>query len=181
MAMGTSDLANLIRRDPEKAVIQAKQIADMATRAQDDLRDVLMQLRSEPNPSQSLLESLNNFVNLWQKRYQVPVNLQLHAKTSLPSVIENVLYRVSQEALNNIARHANAKNVTIMLKQEVSAIYLTLIDNGQGFNTQVETRGLGLLGMRERVRAIGGTLEIDSCDQGTTIEIHIPLANEVTP
>lgn len=179
LAMGTNDLANLIRRDPNKAASQAEQLATMASQAQDDLREVLSQLRSEAT-GQGLLESLTEFVHLWRKRYEIPVSLNLHLQGSLPIVVENVLYRVCQEALNNIARHANAKNVTVTLKQETEGFCLQIVDDGQGFNIEAENMGFGLLGMRERVRAIGGTLELTSSAKGTTLQVRIPVGNLVS-
>jgi two-component system, NarL family, sensor histidine kinase LiaS len=179
LAMGTNDLANLIRRDPNKAAVQAEQLSAMASQAQDDLREVLSQLRSETT-GQSLLESITDFINLWRKRYETPVSLNIHLQTSLPIVVENVLYRVCQEALNNIARHAKAKNVTVTLKQETEGFCLHVVDDGQGFNIETENMGFGLLGMRERVRAIGGVLELKSSSKGTTLQVRIPAGNLVS-
>lgn len=179
LAMGTNDLANLIRRDPNKAAMQAEQLSVMATQAQDDLREVLSQLRSETT-GQGLLESVTDFINLWRKRYETPVSLNIHLQDALPIVVENVLYRVCQEALNNIARHANAKNVNVTLKQEREGFCLHISDDGQGFNIEAENMGFGLLGMRERVRAIGGTLELNSSPNGTTVQVRLPVGSLVS-
>lgn len=179
LAMGTNDLANLIRRDSSKAALQAEQLATMASQAQDDLREVLSQLRSETT-GQGLLESLKDFVDLWRKRYEMPVSLNIHLQSSLPIVVENVLYRVCQEALNNIARHAKAKNVIVTLKQEEEGFCLQIVDDGQGFDVESENMGFGLLGMRERVRSIGGTLELNSSSSGTILQVRIPVGNLVS-
>ena len=179
LAMGTNDLASLIRRDPKKAAVQAEQLSTMATQAQDDLREVLSQLRSETT-GQGLLESVTDFINLWRKRYETSVSLNVHLQSALPIVVENVLYRVCQEALNNIARHAKAKNVTVTLKQEKEGFCLQIVDDGQGFDVDAENMGFGLLGMRERVRAVGGTLELDSSSQGTSLQVRIPVGNLVS-
>jgi two-component system, NarL family, sensor histidine kinase LiaS len=179
LAMGTNDLASLIRRDPNKAASQAEQLSTMAAQAQDDLREVLSQLRSETT-GQGLLESITDFINLWRKRYEISVSLNVHLQRALPIVLENVLYRVCQEAFNNIARHAKAKNVTVTLKQEAEGFCLHITDDGQGFNVEAENMGFGLLGMRERVRAVGGTLELNSSSKGTTLQVHIPVGNLVS-
>jgi two-component system, NarL family, sensor histidine kinase LiaS len=178
LAMGTNDLAGLIHRDPKKAAAQAEQLSAMATRAQDDLREVLTQLRSQTT-GQGLLESITDFINLWRKRYEMPVSLNVHLQSALPIVVENVLCRVCQEALNNIARHAKAKTVAVTLKQETEGFCLQIIDDGQGFNVETENMGFGLLGMRERVRSIGGTLELNSSSHGTTLQVRIPVGNLV--
>jgi two-component system, NarL family, sensor histidine kinase LiaS len=179
LAMGTNDLASLIRRDPKKAALQAEQLSGMAAQAQDDLREVLSQLRSE-KMGQGLLESLSDFINLWSKRYGVPVNFQMQHHETLPIVVENVLYRVCQEALNNVARHAEAKQVDVTLKLEDSTVYLQISDDGRGFDVSADNVGFGLLGMRERVRAIGGRLELSSSSSGTTLKVLVPVGSMVT-
>lgn len=181
LAMGTNDLAALIRRNPNKAAVQAEQLSHMAARAQDDLREVLSQLRSETRAGQGLLESLSDFVALWSKRYGIPANLQMQHHDMLPIVIENVLYRVCQEALNNIARHAEAKHVNILLKLDASRVCLQISDDGKGFDVAADNSGFGVLGMRERVRAIGGRLELSSSSRGTTLKVLVPVGSMVTP
>jgi signal transduction histidine kinase len=91
--------------------------------------------------------------------------------------VETSLYRVAQEALTNIARHAQATSVDVTLDYRHDHICLTITDNGRGFaEDSGQGRGLGLLGMRERLGAVGGTLYIDSqADSGTTLHIEVPL------
>lgn len=178
--MGTNDLASLICRNPNKAAVQAEQLSSMATQAQDDLREVLSQLRSDTRAGAGLLESVADFVELWRKRYELPVTLQLDFKEALPIVVENVLYRVAQEALNNIARHAEARHVEVTLMQQGATVCLQIRDDGKGFDVSKENSGFGLLGMRERVRAIGGRLELSSSSQGTTLKILVPVGSMVS-
>ncbi|MGL4610628.1 MAG: HAMP domain-containing sensor histidine kinase [Trueperaceae bacterium] len=180
LAMGTNDLASLIRRDPSKAAVQAEQLSQMATRAQDDLREVLSQLRSETKTGQGLLESLQDFITLWSERYEIPVNVKTQLHETLPIVIENVLYRVCQEALNNVARHAEAKRVDVVLTQQSARVCLHISDDGKGFDAGADNSGFGLLGMRERIRTIGGTLELSSSPKGTTLKVLVPVASMVT-
>jgi two-component system, NarL family, sensor histidine kinase LiaS len=179
LAMGTNDLAALIRRDPNKAAVQAEQLSQMAAQAQDDLRGVLSQLRSETRTGRGLLESLTDFVELWRERYELPVTLQLEFKDSLPIVVENVFYRVVQEALNNIARHAEARHVDVTLTHQETAVCLQISDDGKGFDVRADNAGFGLLGMRERVRAIGGRLELSSSREGTTLKALVPVESLV--
>jgi signal transduction histidine kinase len=96
---------------------------------------------------------------------------------------ETHLYRITQEALNNIAKHAEANNVTVMLEKRSDDVVLIVEDDGIGFEAGEETdpndatKGLGLLGMSERASLFGGNLEIESAPgNGTTIYVRVPFS-----
>lgn len=107
------------------------------------------------------------------------INLFASEFAPLPQQVENHLYRILQESLTNIRRHANATNVEITLKERGDEIVLIIEDNGVGFapdEAENYLTGSGLLGMSERAALIGGKLEIDSSpDGGTTILVRWPL------
>jgi signal transduction histidine kinase len=87
---------------------------------------------------------------------------------------------VVQEALNNAARHANARNLQVVVKNEGDRVAFSVRDDGSGFDKRF-VRGLGLLGMEERVRRLGGELRIDSeMGRGTTISAELPLPQMAT-
>lgn len=92
------------------------------------------------------------------------------------------LYRIAQESLNNVVRHAKASRIEVALTQSSTGLNFTIADNGVGFPQdlrRIETGGLGLLSMKERVALIGGTLTIDSViGTGTTLQASIPLKEE---
>lgn len=97
----------------------------------------------------------------------------------LTAAIESTCYRVAQEALTNVARHAQATRVRVSLAVAAAAVHLEIADNGQGFDPRPRTRGSpggrGLVGMRERVELLGGTLRITSNPGGgTTITVDLP-------
>jgi len=97
--------------------------------------------------------------------------------SDLPDEHKTCIYRVVQEALHNCARHAQARNVTVEVRQQPSRIVLTVEDDGHGFDAR-RVRGLGLVGMEERVHHLGGTLRVKSRDgSGTTIAAVLPLAS----
>ncbi len=106
-----------------------------------------------------------------------PVNAASEGEPRLPSLIETPLFRITQEALTNIARHANATQVCISLERSAAEICLTIGDNGQGFDArQIPNQGLGLLGMKERTLMLGGKLDIQSeVGRGTIVRVAIPL------
>lgn len=96
--------------------------------------------------------------------------------------VEMAAFRLAQEALSNAARHAHARQVTLLANLQEQELTLTIEDDGQGFETPENPEALteaghyGLVGMRERVRLVGGTLEIHSRPgQGTRISAHLPL------
>ncbi len=94
-----------------------------------------------------------------------------------------MLYRVAQEALTNVGRHAHASRVDVSIRKLPRAICLTIQDNGKSFQVQrvlhaKRNKRLGLLGMRERVEMVGGSLRVESArGKGTSIRAEIPLGN----
>jgi PAS domain S-box-containing protein len=103
---------------------------------------------------------------------------------NLPEDLQLVCFRITQEALTNISRHAKADNVAIQLWKRKGDLHLAIRDDGQGFNVQealenaIQGRSLGLLGMRERVMLVGGEIEINSfAKDGTEIHARLPLGN----
>ena len=121
--------------------------------------------------------------NEFFERTGVPVKLAgLTLATRLPADIELALYRIFQETLKNVEQHARARNVTVTLMEHNAFVGLTIKDDGIGFDAghhaaRRKGRGiLGLVGMRERAAAMGGTLTVKSgLRAGTEIEVHIPL------
>jgi signal transduction histidine kinase len=97
--------------------------------------------------------------------------------SELPDEHKTCIYRVVQEALHNCARHAQARNVMVEVRQQPSQIVLSVEDDGRGFDAR-RVRGLGLVGMEERVHHLGGTLRVNSRPgSGTTIAVMLPLAS----
>lgn len=88
--------------------------------------------------------------------------------------VETAVYRIVQEATTNGTRHAGAERVTITLAEDVEALHVRVVDDGQGFDPRAATEGFGLAGMRERVALLHGELEIASSTDGTTISAAIP-------
>jgi signal transduction histidine kinase len=128
--------------------------------------------------------ALQRFTSQWSEKAAVPVDFHSHGLRGqrLPIEYETTLYRVTQEALTNIARHAAAHHVSLLLERRSDLVSLIIEDDGNGFDTEIvvrnaPTRGsLGLLGMQERVKLVGGGLEIEStAGAGTTIFVRLPL------
>jgi signal transduction histidine kinase len=100
------------------------------------------------------------------------------AADDLPDEHKTCIYRLVQEAVHNSARHANANNVEVELRREAGRVRFSVRDDGDGFDTR-NVRGLGLLGMEERVRRLGGRIRIDSHPgRGTSILAELPVSEE---
>jgi signal transduction histidine kinase len=97
----------------------------------------------------------------------------------LPSDIETTIYRLAQEALNNVVKHARADRVDIVLEYVADSVRLVIEDNGVGFNVsdaEASATGLGLIGMRERAALAGADLRIESSPgHGTTVSLRVPV------
>ena len=105
------------------------------------------------------------------------IELGLEARERLDPDLESNLYRLAQEALTNIAKHAAASRIEIGLFARDGVIVLNVSDDGVGFDPDAESGGFGLVGMRERVALVGGRLEIRSePGEGTTVKAELPAA-----
>jgi two-component system sensor histidine kinase DegS len=128
-----------------------------------------------------LIPALHSFVKSFAKRSRLRINMRVLAGVEkLSSAKRTVLYRVAQEALTNVAKHARATRVQIDIRRSTGSICMEIKDNGKSFPVQrvLQAKGnkrLGLLGMRERVEMVGGTFKVESTSgQGTIVQAQIP-------
>jgi signal transduction histidine kinase len=149
-----------------------------------DIHRLAWELRPRSLDDLGLELALKRYAAEWSENSRVPVNFHSHGLEGerIPLEFETTLYRVTQEALTNIARHAQARNVSLILERRPHLVSLIVEDDGSGFDPEpvlreAATRGsLGLLGMQERVKLVGGTLEIESSKgTGTTVFVRLPL------
>jgi glucose-6-phosphate-specific signal transduction histidine kinase len=161
----------------------ALSIVDVTNHVQDTIRDMLRRLRPAGLDELGLAAALENLVQQWQAR-----NPATRAALSVDAAVDGLgenenmtCYRLVQEALNNVSRHAQARHVTISLERLGDQVIINIADDGSGAPHGVHTPGLGLVGMRERVEALGGDIVIDAtAGQGFRIRAVIP-APEATP
>jgi len=155
-----------------------------------DVDFLAWELRPSVLDDLGLSAALKNFVEDWSGHFKIPAefeNLGLDGKHLLPEIEIN-LYRIGQEALNNVCKHANANNVSVLLEKRDGNIILIIEDNGVGFEPKAKAkvagddRGLGLVGMKERAELIKGKFEVESApDSGTAIFVCVPaIFNEQT-
>jgi signal transduction histidine kinase len=142
-----------------------------------DVRALAVELRPAALDDFGLVAALERLAETFQARSGLETVVQANIDGRLPPEIETVLYRVVQEALTNVAKHAAAEHVSIVLRSRDGSVAAIIDDDGRGFvQENVRDEALGLLGMRERLALIGGTLEVESStDAGTTIAAVVPV------
>jgi PAS domain S-box-containing protein len=127
----------------------------------------------------SALEELCEQMRLKKQLVELEASAQELALASLGEEETLALYRVAQEALNNIAKHSGASRATVALRRTESSVVLVITDNGQGFDTKASAGGIGLVGMRERLLAVNGTFTISSTlNVGTELRASVPLVKD---
>jgi len=138
---------------------------------QQELKTLIRELRPVALEGKGLGVALQELVTQWTSQTNITANLQIEKKQTLPLLIEEAFFRVTQEALANVARHSHATLVQIRLVSEQDKDTLSVSDNGQGFATNATGgKGFGLLSMQERMKALGGDVCIESTlGQGTRV------------
>lgn len=141
-----------------------------------EVRDTLYDLRTDVSDSQDMTATLDNFVERVQHRSRLEVVLDCEEGGRLPLRQEREMWRIAQEAVTNVERHANASLVTVRWRCDGASAELFVKDNGIGFPSGRAGRldSYGVLGMRERASSIGASLDISSeADRGTTIHCEL--------
>ncbi|WP_279231325.1 sensor histidine kinase [Thermus altitudinis] len=150
-------------------------LQELVRTAIQDVRHLSRSLRPSALDTLGLEAALKRMAEEFQERTGIRTNLLCRLRGRLPETHETALYRVVQEALTNVARHAQARQVSVVLQQEGDEISLVVEDDGQGFPPQAQP-GLGILGMRERIELLGGRFQMESLPGlGTTLYARIPL------
>jgi len=157
---------------------KATDLRQVASKTLDEVHDLSMRLRPRALDDLGLAAALERLVAEWQARYKIPVDVIIQLSERLPGDVETALYRIVQETLTNIARHAKSKSASILIEKHGDSVRAIVEDDGIGFDvtTNYGERHLGLLGMRERAELLNGTLTIESTlEHGTSVFIEIPL------
>ncbi len=186
LALGLSGVEETMPRDPALARKQIGNLKDLAVRAISELRQLVADLRPAQLDDLGLVPALYWLADEWRDRLHQDVRVQLTGqRRRLPPEIETVLFRITQEALTNVAKHANAQHTTIKLAFCEDQVELVIEDNGVGMTPeqmdrrQVRHQGWGLAGIQERAGLVGGTFDIDSAPgRGTRLTVHSPLRAE---
>ncbi len=178
LALGIATLKHSCADQP-KVRAQVDALDVVARQLDRDVDQLVWQLRPTALDDLGLRAALTNYVQDWSQRVNVAAELHTSGLLDdrLPSDVESALYRIAQEALNNVAKHAQASNVEIILERRPDHVLLIVEDDGIGFDAATagtDSQGFGLKGMQERAALVGATLQIESAaGQGTTIIVRM--------
>jgi PAS domain S-box-containing protein len=172
----------------KKACGQRTDLADhtealdaIAERLDRDVDQLVWQLRPTALDDLGLRAALTNYIQQWSQRANIAAELHTSGLLDdrLASEVETALYRIAQEALNNVAKHSRARRVEVILERRADCVLLILEDDGVGFeaaNTDPARDGFGLVGMQERAALVGASLQIESTPgKGTTILVRMAV------
>ncbi|MDR7522905.1 MAG: histidine kinase [Armatimonadota bacterium] len=168
---------------PDEVRQRLAELRDLTARALEDVRRIALELRPSMLDDLGLVDALHAHVDSLTAAGPTRMTLTVDGLDGrLPREVELALYRVAQEALTNVRRHAGARQAWVRLHRAGSRVVLEVEDDGSGFDparARSGTGGLGLAGMRERIALVGGRLDVRSAPGGgTTIVAQVDLAGE---
>jgi two-component system, NarL family, sensor histidine kinase LiaS len=176
LSMMSSASLKVFEQNPEKARQQLEQISEIAVKAQGEMRALLLHLRPVQLSGESLCEAIIKLIQELKHKTNLHFEASIDEVENVSKAAEEHIFRIVQEALSNILRHAEATKVKLVLTDDDQYIRLFIGDDGKGFDIRQERiTSYGLKTMRERCEQIGGTYNIRSKEnEGTYIEIRIP-------
>lgn len=166
----------------EKAREELNEIKGMIRESLTDVRRIIFNLRPMALDDLGLVPTLKRYIEELSKKNHTDFEFKTFGKENrLPSAMEVALFRLVQESLNNVIKHAKATDVQLKLEFQRDRIFLIVSDNGIGFDMKQKTReGFGILGMKERIKLLEGQIVIQSAPgKGTKLFLSIPLNGEV--
>jgi signal transduction histidine kinase len=175
------DAANLAKRIPADDNVSHRYLDNIRTLADSSvnaIRNIALLLRPSMLDDLGLIPALEWQAREVSRRSGIKVKVIAESVSDpLPDAIRTGVYRVVQEALHNVSRHSHATGAVVTVRQTDDSLTLTVEDDGAGFNPAT-ARGMGLLGMEERVKQLGGSLEVQSQPRrGTSLRVRLPLGN----
>jgi PAS domain S-box-containing protein len=178
MTLVSRSVEMLLDRDPDAARTQLGQLRDLQREALAEMRALIFELRPGNLEQDGLARALRTHTAALQGRIGLPVVVESTIEERLPLPIEEVLYRIAQEALHNVVKHANAQQVRVELSRIANGVRLRITDDGRGFDPdRVPAGHLGLTGMQARATKIGARFACRSVPgEGTTVEVTVPNA-----
>jgi signal transduction histidine kinase len=173
----------LLDQDPKIAREHLDGAEQLARQAQTELAVIIRELHPADLQERGLSQTLREYVDGWSRLTSITAAVKIRVDQALPLEIEQMLFRVAQEALSNVARHSGATEVEVQVTVQENLVSLTISDNGKGFDvTAAEGRGVGLSSMRARVETLGGSLSLESASgQGTRLVARCKVNREMLP
>jgi signal transduction histidine kinase len=179
LLLDTGRLSKRLATEDEKGQEIVQRIKTLAERTLQEVRNIALLLRPSMLDDLGLVAAVEWYAREMSRRGESEVDVRAENVTEdLADDLKLCVYRVVQEAVNNAQRHAQAKNVRLELEQASGVIRVKVADDGNGFDAK-RIRGMGLLGMEERVKRLGGRITVDSRPGvGTTVVAELPLAGK---
>ncbi|NLY90659.1 MAG: sensor histidine kinase [Firmicutes bacterium] len=186
ISLNLNTLGLIFQTQPERAKVLIEQVKEMVEEAQREMRLMIYELQPAILQEKGFFEALEALYALFQTRYKLEIISHISGdETQVDPQIQLALYRVIQEALHNVVKHAQATKAEVSLTiQDNGEVLVTIKDNGHGFDVgQTKSTGhFGLVGMEERITALNGAFFLHSrLGQGTTITVQIPLSSPSGP
>jgi signal transduction histidine kinase len=175
IALGARTAHALLERDPAQVGEPLEYVVALAEAGLAEMRALILELLPEAIATDGLVAALEKQIAALRARHRIAVTATLGSEPEVPLETKEALYRIAQEALHNVVKHARARSVEVQLACGPEGLLLDVSDDGVGFDTGAAFPGhLGLRTMRERATGVGGTLEIASAPGGTRIRVHVP-------
>jgi signal transduction histidine kinase len=174
-------LADVATRLPPERVKEIQSVRGLLDQIEDRIRRISHELRPTILDDMGLLPAIEFVADGISQRWGIPVAVRGAVTGNLPLPVETALYRAAQEGLTNVARHAHATSAEVTVQQSPHVITCSVRDDGKGIDPAAKSnsngrRGLGLVEIRERMAALGGTLRLaDRVERGTEFIVEIPL------
>jgi PAS domain S-box-containing protein len=177
ISLGAHTARSLLDIDPVRAGAALDYVLQLAEAGMAEMRALIFELRPESLEQEGLVAALEKQVSALRARHQLAVATELCAEPDIPLKAKEALFRIAQEALHNVVKHANASTVTVRLQPEGNLLALSVTDDGRGFDPTVDFPGhLGLQSMRERVEMLGGHVAVESSSgAGARILVQLPV------
>ncbi|MCE7987894.1 MAG: sensor histidine kinase [Caldilinea sp. CFX5] len=161
--------------DPATVAAHLNAAERLAQQAQQELTGLIRALRPAALADKGLATALQDYATEWSHSTGIQTLVQVQGQRTAPLAVEQMLWRVAQETLANVARHSGAQRVDLHLAYDGDGVTLTIEDDGCGFDpARVVGKGFGLQSMQERLAAFGGVLQLDSTEAGTRLCAHVP-------
>jgi PAS domain S-box-containing protein len=177
IGLGARTAREWLDRDPSQAAGPLEYVHSLAQAGLAEMRALIFELRPDSLEREGIAGALGKQAAVLRSRHGLDVITELDPEPALSVAIKEALYRIAQEALNNIVKHAQAGRVQILLQAQAGGVLLEIHDDGIGFDPDAVYPGhLGLQTMRERAATLSGTFEIDSGPgQGTRLKAYFPI------
>jgi signal transduction histidine kinase len=173
--LGLKGLEEKLASDESRAAVG--DLRELVVSTLQDVRRLAVELRPTALDDFGLVTALERLTNSFAEQSRIPVDFHSALPAErLPAEVETALYRIVQESLTNVVKHARATRVSVLLTRKNGSVAAVVEDDGRGFDPgTMSDDGFGLVGMRERIASLGGKLEIESGKAGTTIAAEVPL------